>query len=77
MNAARIPPTQLANNHGSLILAFSQDDFSNISLSLPAPTICKKSSVASSRIISTTSSTVTIPNKRSSESTTGTAKKLY
>ena len=77
INAARIPPTQLANSHGRRMRALSQEDFKRISRSLPAPTICKKSSVASSRIMSTTSSTITIPNSWSSESTTGTARKLY
>ena len=76
-DAATTPPIQLANSHGNLVLALSQLDFNKISLSLPAPAICKKSSVASSRITSTTSSTVTIPNKCESESITGTAKKLY
>ena len=77
IKAAKIPPTQLANNQGTLIRAFSHDDLRRISRSFPAPTNCKKSSVASSRITSTTSSTVTIPKSRSSWSTTGTAKKLY
>ena len=75
--AAITPPIQLANNQGNLVLAFSQLDFNNISLSLPAPAIRKKSSVASSLITSTTSSTVTIPSNFESESRTGTAKKLY
>ena len=77
IKAAKIPPTQLANSQGTLILAFSHDDFKRISRSFPAPTNCRKSSVASSRITSTTSSTVTMPKSLSSESTTGTAKKLY
>ena len=37
--AAQIPPTQLANNQGNLLLALSHDDFISISLSLPAPAI--------------------------------------
>ena len=37
INAATIPPIQLAKSQGSRILAFSQDDFSKISLSFPAP----------------------------------------
>ena len=77
INAAKIPPTQLANSHGNLTLAFSQDDFSSISLSFPAPASCKKSSVASSLMTSTILSTVIMPSRCSSESTTGTARKLY
>ena len=77
IEAAPIPPIQLAKSHGNLAFAFSQLDFKRISLSLPAPAIRKKSSVASSLITSTTSSTVTMPNNFESESRTGTAKKLY
>ena len=77
INAAIIPPIQLAKSHGKRLFAFSQDDLSKISLSFPAPTICRKSSVASSLITSTTSSTVTIPSSLSSESITGTANILY
>ena len=77
INAAMIPPIQLANNQGKRIRAFSHEDLSKISLSFPAPASCKKSSVASSLITSTTLSTVTIPKSFSSASTTGTARKLY
>ena len=37
--AAQIPPIQLANSQGSLLLALSHEDFISISLSLPAPAI--------------------------------------
>ena len=72
--AAIIPPIQLAKSQGSRTFAFSQLDFSKISLSFPAPAIFKKSSVASSLITSTTSSTVTIPISLFSKSNTGTAR---
>ena len=60
--AAQIPPTQLAKSQGKRLRALSHEDFMRISRSLPAPAICKKSSVASSRMTSTISSTVTIPS---------------
>ena len=61
IRAASIPPIKLAESHGARVVALDQVDLSKISLSLPAPAICRKSSVASSRITSIISSTVTIP----------------
>ena len=59
--AAQIPPKRLANIQGARDCAFSKGVLSKISRSLPTPAICRKSSEASSLIISTTSSIVTIP----------------
>ena len=72
--AAQIPPIKLAKIQGARDCAFSMGDFNRISLSLPTPAICKKSSDASSLIISTTSSMVTIPKNLFCLFTTGRAK---
>ena len=70
-------PTRFVKSHGNRRpAAFMLEDSSSTSPS-EAPAIISMSSVASSRITSTTSSTVMMPTSVWSFSTTGMARRLY